>query len=332
MNSLGNNKHTPDFEHLGPEQIIQAIETAYDLQLDGTLEPYNSYVNRVYGVRDRDLNPWIVKFYRPGRWTLSAIEQEHDLLFAAAEAELPVVLPIINSQGYSLQILDHPAIPFAIFPKKSGRTFDVTSDSDLVRIGSLVGRLHRSIARENLSDRLVCDPAQSTRKFLGELEQAMVVPADLTGDFFELGNAIINLSINLFQEVMPQTISIHGDMHRGNILDRLDEGLLLIDFDDSMTGPAVQDLWMLTSDRLPQSWNEWQLLLEGYQQFFPFQEKDLELIEPLRAMRMIYYLAWQNRQRHDNRFIQNNPHWGTKAFWIKEIEDLTDQARILGIS
>jgi hypothetical protein len=44
---------------------------------------------------------------------------------------------------------------------------------------------------------------------------------------------------------------------------------------------------------------------------------------------MVFFLAWRARQRDDLWFRGSFPDWGTEAFWIKELEDLGDQARIV---
>jgi Ser/Thr protein kinase RdoA (MazF antagonist) len=107
-----------------------------------------------------------------------------------------------------------------------------------------------------------------------------------------------------------ERIRIHGDCHRGNILDRLEEGLLLIDFDDMAMGPPVQDLWLLLPDRAGKSLHEIELFLQGYERFRSFDRTGLRCIEPLRAMRMVYFLAWCSRQTGDARFRKNFPDWG----------------------
>ena len=118
---------------------------------------------------------------------------------------------------------------------------------------------------------------------------------------------------------------IHGDCHRGNILDRLEQGLIVLDFDDMMMGPAVQDLWLLLPGHLSECSAEMELLLEGYTRFMDFDTGTLRLIEPLRFMRIIYFLSWSALQAQDYNFEQTFSEWGSKAFWIKEIEDLNDQ-------
>ena len=96
-----------------------------------------------------------------------------------------------------------------------------------------------------------------------------------------------------------------------------------------MIGPAIQDLWLLLPDYYSNSKKEINLLLEGYEEFMPFDRKQLNLVEPLRFMRHIYFLAWQAIQRNDVGFEERNPNWGTKIFWEKEIIDLETQLEII---
>jgi Ser/Thr protein kinase RdoA (MazF antagonist) len=187
--------------------------------------------------------------------------------------------------------------------------------------------MHRASSIRQAQHRLICTPPGSTARFIAELEESGGVHPNLAGDFFAIARRMLSRIQPLFEDLPLQRI--HGDCHRGNILNRGAEGLLLIDFDDMMVGPAIQDLWMLLPSRLEDCGWEMELILEGYQQWSHLDRRQLELIEPLRFMRMIYYLAWQNRQRQDRGFQENNPAWGSHAFWIKELEDLREQERWL---
>ena len=212
---------------------------------------------------------------------------------------------------------------FTLYERKGGFAFDAERDDDWRRLGSLVGRMHAVAVRAGAPNRLTCSPEASSARFLEELSRAGVVPPKCEREFFTLADECLAAIGPLFAGVALQRI--HGDCHRGNILDRPGEGLLVIDFDDMMNGPAVQDLWLLLPDRAGQSRRELELILEGYEEFRPFDRVTLRLIEPLRLMRMLYYLAWSARQRDDRQFRESNPGWGTEAFWIREIEDLRDQ-------
>lgn len=317
------------FDLLAPQVVVQAVEDAFDMRLDGTIMPYSSYVNRVYGLRSEDGEEIVAKFYRPGRWSEAAILEEQEFVFACEAAELPVVSPTRNAEGLALHACvaesdeGESEYLFSIFPKKSGRNFDAESDEDWIRLGAITGRMHAVGRVKPSKHRTVCTPGRSTAVFLNELEDAEVVTAELADEFFDLAWEVRDALDARFEGVPLHRL--HGDCHRGNILDRAGDGLMLIDFDDMMMGPAVQDLWLLLPGRIGDSRRELSLLIEGYERFLPFDATQLGLIESLRYMRMVYYLAWCARQRHDNRFLNSFPNWGSKAFWIKEIEDLREQ-------
>lgn len=320
------------FDALTPQTLIAAVEQAYDFVLDGTFTPYPSYVNRVYGVRTDSGLDYIAKFYRPDRWSTEAIAEEHEFVLDCADAEVPVVAPIADAEGYTLQNVEVEvpggggtrAYAFALFPKRGGRGFDAERDDDWFRLGSLAGRVHAVGLRGASPHRLVCTPTESTSRFARELREADVVHPELRDEFFTLLDGGIDLIAPLFEGVDLQRI--HGDFHRGNVLDRgEEEGLLLIDFDDTMRGPAVQDLWLLLPDHAWAARRELTLILDGYVQFCDFDESTLQLVEPLRFMRMVYYLAWSALQRDDLRFREQNPDWGSRSFWIREVEDLRTQ-------
>ena len=124
-------------------------------------------------------------------------------------------------------------------------------------------------------------------------------------------------------------IRLHGDCHKGNILERPDEGLMLIDFDDMLTGPPVQDLWLLLPGPADSCPDELEELLKGYESLRDFDRGSLRQIELLRTMRMIYFLDWCAKQRGDGNFQQRWPDWGTDNFWHNEISALEEQYRTI---
>jgi Ser/Thr protein kinase RdoA (MazF antagonist) len=249
------------------------------------------------------------------------IEEEHRFLFQCEEAEVPVVPPLLSLEGKSLGSTDQ--ILFALFPFRGGRNFDITSDNDWTRLGSLIGRLHLAGQKETADQRIVCSPSETTKKQIDNLISSKLVHPDCLDDFEQICRNILNLISPLF--LNTENIRIHGDCHRGNILDRGEEGLLLIDFDDMMTGPPVQDLWLLLPGHHDECRTELEQLLDGYIRFRKFDESSLRLIEPLRFMRMIHFLSWCSIQREEPHFRKLLPDWGTEAFWIKELEDIRYQ-------
>ncbi len=327
------------FDFLSPDSIAAAVEGGIGQGTDGTISAYPSYVNRVYGLRLDDDREVIAKFYRPGRWSRKAILDEHRFLADCAEAELPVVPPMPLAGGDSLGELaledetGELSFHFALFPKMGGRNFDAEADEDWLRLGAVLGRLHAVGGIREAPERLRCDPESLTRPLLRSLLDEGHVHPESAAELEDLCERIIARLVPRFSSLSFRRI--HGDCHRGNILDRLGNGrepgagLLIIDFDDMMRGPAVQDLWLLLPDHAERCRRELGLLVEGYESFLAFDRRELELIEGLRFMRMVYFLAWRSKQRDDLWFRESFPDWGGKAFWETELEDLRDQAELV---
>ena len=56
------------FQTLHPDTIMDAL-FEQGIRVDSGLTPLNSYENRVYQFQDEDRRRFVVKFYRPERWT-----------------------------------------------------------------------------------------------------------------------------------------------------------------------------------------------------------------------------------------------------------------------
>lgn len=112
---------TDSFYNLDPNLVLAAAEEAgYDPT--GEFTQLNSYENRVFDVR---LEPGseeprvIAKFYRPGRWHIDALMEEHEFLFDLQREGIPVIAPLIGKNGSSLLTMNGMFITF--FPKFIGR-------------------------------------------------------------------------------------------------------------------------------------------------------------------------------------------------------------------
>ena len=128
-----------------------------------------------------------------------------------------------------------------------------------------------------------------------------------------------------FAEATPyRTLRLHGDCHAGNVL-WTDAGPHFVDLDDCMTGPAVQDLWMLLSGTPDEMSRQLGDVLEGYGQFADFDSRELLLVEPLRTLRMMNYAAWLARRWDDPAFPRAFPWFGEPRYWEQHILDLREQ-------
>ena len=130
-----------------------------------------------------------------------------------------------------------------------------------------------------------------------------------------------------------QSLRLHGDCHPGNVLwvppDERGGGPHFVDLDDARTGPAVQDLWMLLSGDRAQQTAQLSTLIEGYEQFRPFDRRELVLIEPLRTLRLIHYSAWLARRWQDPIFPANFPWFGSSDYWRGQVDMLREQTEAL---
>jgi Ser/Thr protein kinase RdoA (MazF antagonist) len=314
-----------DFIALTPDVLLDAVEAATGRRLAGFAHPHTSYINRVYELQTSSGERLIAKFYRPGRWTREAILDEHAFTLELADEEIPVVPPQPLLDGTTLGEAD--GIFFAVFEKRRGREFEPTAPEDWRRLGQIMGRMHSVGDRAEAPARVVMHPARSTAADIDQLRAGDVLPPTCRTPFLEVVDEIHERILPPFEDVALQRI--HGDCHCQNILERPEEGLMLIDFDDMATGPIVQDLWMLLPDRPPQARREIDLIIDGYETFREFDDRQLRLIEPLRAMRMLYFLAWCSRQTGDPNFARKFPDWGSDAFWRQQTGDLREQLDVL---
>ncbi len=309
------------FDRLTPDRIIEAVETALGCGMTGLTAPLPSYINRVYELETVDEQRLIAKFYRPGRWTRKALQDEHDFVVDCADAEIPVVAPMELTAGETIGEAD--GILFSVYPKKSGREMDLHTDEGWRRLGSLVGRIHLAGTRRRADHRLCMHPETTTMPEIELLLQGRFMTPHQASCFKDVTDRILELAHRAFDGIELQRI--HGDCHRANILERPGEGLMVIDFDDMVMGPAVQDIWLLLPGNANDSRHEINLILEGYEQFMEFDDRQLRLVEILRAMRIIYFLAWCSTQVDDYKFRSHFPDWGSELFWQREIADLEHQ-------
>ena len=120
---------------------------------------------------------------------------------------------------------------------------------------------------------------------------------------------------------------LHGDCHAGNILWR--DGPMFVDLDDARNGPAIQDLWMLLNGDKAEQRMQLETIIEAYEEFSEFDISEIGLIEPLRAMRLVYYLAWLIRRWADPAFPKNFPWLTGEDYWHRQTATFIEQAKIL---
>jgi len=152
-----------------------------------------------------------------------------------------------------------------------------------------------------------------------------IVPEPLDARYAEASAALVSAvraRSGLFAQARMQRI--HGDCHLGNILWNAN-GPLYVDFDDCLTGPVVQDLWMFCSGSSEQQQAEWTDVLDGYEQFAHFDASEASLVESLRGMRMLNHAAWLAERWEDPAFPLAFPWFGEPRYWERHVGELREQ-------
>lgn len=328
---------TQFFFQLTPEKVLEAVE-ALGVRCTGRVLALNSLENRVYEVElDVDPSPdggrWdtyrVVKFYRPGRWSREQIVEEHRFLKELSNVEIPVVGPLPFPNGETVAEVPGAGIWYAIFPKVGGRILDEMSDSELRQIGRLIARMHNVGAASRFQHRIKLTTDTYGHANLAFLKEQKLLPPSVEGYYLGIAERILRTSEPWFKEAPSQRI--HGDCHIGNILWH-SQGCYIVDFDDSLEGPCVQDLWLLTPGRDEAAVKLRQTILEGYEMMRQFDHSSLRLIEPLRALRMIHFTTWIAKRYEDPAFKQIFVDYGSERYWREQLIALQEVGETLGIA
>jgi Ser/Thr protein kinase RdoA (MazF antagonist) len=309
------------FDSLHPGAVFAAAESI-GLQPSGRLFALNSYENRVYQLGEDDGALWVLKFYRPARWTDAQIEEEHEFTFEMAEAELPVAAPH-RRDGESLFV--HAGLRFAAFPYLAGRAPELDNNATLTLLGRTLARMHAIGGRYRFEYRPALDMDRLGVRARAAVLDSGFVPDSLVEQYALVSEQVIGRVRQCFEGFGPlPRVRIHGDCHGGNILWR-ENGPLFVDLDDCMSGPCIQDLWMFLSGDAASQQSSWAALMEGYELFAQFDYAELTLVEALRSLRILHYASWIATRWEDPAFPRAFPWFGEGRFWERHLSDLFEQ-------
>jgi len=308
------------FERLQPERVLEAAE-ALGMVTDGRLLPLNSYENRVWQIGLEDGDPVIAKFYRPGRWSNESILEEHAFTAELAATGLSVVAPLAF-ENHTLH--EHAGFRYALFPRQGGHAPEPADKDTLVRIGRALGRMH-AVGRTKAFAHRASISIETLG--LGPRDWLLAnnwIPMHLESAFRTLTDDLLAHVTNAWARAGDfSRIRLHGDCHPGNILWR--DGPHFVDLDDCRSGPAVQDLWMLISGDVHDREQQWGWLLDAYSTFCDFDPRELNLVEALRALRMIHYQGWLAQRWDDPAFPQAFPWFEDERHWETVVGQLREQ-------
>lgn len=329
----------PVYSGLTPECVLDALDTV-GLRGDGRLIQLNSYENRVFQAFLEDGDVVVLKFYRPGRWSDEQILEEHRFSLQLAAAEIPVVAPLplsasptmadrvcVSGEGCTLATMHESqgGWRFSITPRRAGRPPELDDPATLQWIGRFLGRLHAVGAQQPFRHRVAFDVATvgcAARNWL--LDHGTIAP-DARAAWCAASEAALAEAQRAFDASGElRRLRLHGDCHPGNLL-WSECGPHFVDLDDTCTGPAMQDLWMLLSGDNAAMSAQLSHLLAGYQNFMEFNPREGPLIEALRTVRMIHHSAWIARRWSDPAFPVAFPWFEGAAYWQQQAQELRDQ-------
>ncbi|MDA1073682.1 MAG: serine/threonine protein kinase [Proteobacteria bacterium] len=307
---------------LSPDLILDAIESTGH-RASGGLLALNSYENRVYQIELEDESFVVAKFYRPNRWSDEQILEEHQYVQELTDYELPCVAPL-SIDGQTL--FEYQGFRIAIYPRQGGHAPNIEVEENLIVLARTLGRIHAVGRTRPFKHRV----ALTSQRMASESRAFLLAQEFLPPDMIE---AYSTITQHLIERIEPQMAGInmqriHGDCHLGNLLWRNDTPHF-VDFDDCVSGPAIQDLWMLLSGERVDQQVQMGIIIDAYEPFCSFNPVELRLIEPLRTLRIMHQAAWLARRWVDPAFPLAFPWFNTQKYWAEHILNLREQQAAL---
>ena len=190
------------FDALTPDVVQDALNRV-GLWGDGRLMGLSSYENRVYQAHlDEPVDGHtavVLKFYRPGRWSRAEIEEEHAFAAELAQADVPVVAPLVRN-GQTLH--EEAGFWFSVSPRQGGRRPELDDPDVLEWIGRFLARLHTVGERRPFVHR----PELNLHTFGQEprdwLMHHAMVPLDVAGPWARTLDATLTLLGQAAPELM----------------------------------------------------------------------------------------------------------------------------------
>lgn len=309
---------------LTPEVQLDAL-ASIGIYPESGLIALNSYENRVFLFTDENKIRYVVKFYRPQRWNKAQLDEEQQFSLTLQQQGCHLAAPVkINEQT----LFQFNGYYFALFNSLSTRTMEPDNIDQLFEVGCALGKIHRIGAQEKFKYREAFNVEVMITQPIQTLQSSELIPKFIRQPLFAAFTTLEQLVSEQLSNYQPKMIRLHGDCHASNILMNGDTPNF-VDFDDCKMGPAIQDIWMLLSGDRQEKQLQLSMLLEGYEEEYPFAQQELALIEPLRTMRIINYVSWINKRWSDPAFKLNFPWFITDQYWQELLQSLQQQITTL---
>lgn len=318
---------TRQFSHVPPETLARFVpleREGYEPILEQRGLPRQAGVgaesaeNRVLLFDD-----FVLKIFRPGRWSKEALEDEVTFLEDLRDAGVPAVRPIGGIETY--EGLHHLAYERVPAPYEDGRS--VLPREDVERFVALAARVHEVGAQRPALHRPTLDPIPMGEDLLTVIDARGYLPASLRERYHSAVTALCHTLDGLLVGVPQQRV--HADLGSWNVVWR-EEGPVLMDLDDFQMGPVATDLrlmsfpWRLDTldasiPRRERRELQQELVLELYRKYATFEESWMSLLLPTSLARSVVFDAW---------FSHNWEEPGFRDHY--EDDDITQEAYWLG--
>jgi Ser/Thr protein kinase RdoA (MazF antagonist) len=304
------------FYDLSPDLILSTAEKN-GFEPTGELIQLNSYENRVFEIKLENNSSIIAKYYRPGRWSSQTILDEHQFTAELQKESIEVASALKLKNASTLDTVE--GIHYAFFEKVRGRMVQELTVPHFKKLGRWLARLHNVGSKKEALHRATIGPSNDDR--WGQLEKMLPTVSPEVVNRYE--KAAVQIFENL-DDALPEFrfIRLHGDLHRGNILEDSKSEFVIVDFDDMINGPEVQDFWMLMPSSDLKDSPEFETLIEAYSELREFPYEQLDLIPLLRGYRIITYAMWIMNRWQDPSFPRLFPDYGSYSYWAEETENL----------
>lgn len=289
------------FVHLGVNDFPDVLESLSVQNAKGVA--FESAENRVFR-----FDNVVIKFYRPGRWSKKAIEQEVEFLNDLKEGGVSAVRPIGNAKTWQgIHYLAYEAIsePF----NESPETFN---EEEVKKLSHLMAKVHEVGKLRPASERPQFDPQGMCDGCYEVITRAGYLPKECRSRYEGILSQIVK-KLDNYKDVPLQRI--HGDSYSGNVVWQNGEPIFL-DFDDFQVGPKAIDLKLLSFpwrlESLPESMDrrerreiQNQLVLKYYRELGDFPKEWEGMFPLMSAYRDIQFDAWFSSRWSEPGFSQN---------------------------
>lgn len=316
-----------EFQDLLPDFICDVVASC-GFHPTGQLFQLNSYENRVYQVGLEKDPPLVIKFYRPNRWNELQLQEEHLILSELAKHEVPVVQPLeIKKNELCPSLGKAGSYYFCLYPKFGGHEEADLNAERFEWLGRTLARAHLVMSSLPIKHRLKLNAQTYGYDQLDSLFQNPWLPDDLWTAIEDMILTALSHIEKHFKNT-DQVFAVHGDCHLGNVLWNK-TGPTLVDFDDVVLAPSVQDMWMLFWGNADEKAEQQKQFLKGYELFREFDDHLWRLTESLRTLRMIRHTAWIGDRYEEPIFKKAFSYYHERKFWEEFLLNIKEQCSLL---